>query len=265
MPQPKQPSRLDLLEIAQLLEPILVSAGQAISEIYHQPKHHIQTKHDQTPVTEADIASHDLLVAALRSLTPLWPVISEEDSQHHRSQSDVDIIIRSSPVYWLIDPLDGTREFIARTGEFSINCGLVVGSDAFFGMLYAPIHGVMYRGGSGFAAQRRTYTASDWQDIRCRHRPAHGAVQISSRRSHQPLAQQLGMRQDHLGSAMKFGRIAEGAADLYHRRGPTMEWDTCAGQAIVQAAGGIVTCLDGSPLRYGKPNWLNPGFVARGP
>ncbi len=264
MPQPKQPSRLDLLEIAQSLEPILVSAGQAIAEIYHQPEHHIQTKHDQTPVTEADIASHDLLVVALRSLTPFWPVISEEDSQYHRSQLDVDTIIQSAPAYWLIDPLDGTREFIARTGEFSINCGLVVGGEAFFGMLYAPIQGVMYRGGFGLAAQRRAHTASDWQEIHCRQQPAQGAVQISSRRSGQLPAQQLGMRQDHLGSALKFGRIAEGTADLYHRRGPTMEWDTCAGQAIVQAAGGMVTCLDGSPLLYGKADWRNPGFVARG-
>ncbi|MEY2682171.1 MAG: hypothetical protein RIQ66_732, partial [Pseudomonadota bacterium] len=127
MPQQKQPSRIDLLEIAQGLEPILLQAGRAIAGIYEQPEHRIQTKHDQTPVTEADLASHHLLVAALAGLTPSWPIVSEEDSQHHRSQSQLNSRLKSAEAYWLIDPLDGTREFIARTGEFSINCGLVVG------------------------------------------------------------------------------------------------------------------------------------------
>lgn len=264
LPQPKQPSRIDLLEIAEHLEPILVRAGQAIARIYHQPEHRIQTKHDQTPVTEADLASHDLLVAALTALTPSWPVVSEEDSQHHRSSSQVHNLRASAEAYWLIDPLDGTREFIARTGEFSINCGLVIGHEAVFGMLYAPIQGTIYRGGSALAAQRKSREENDWQGIQCRPMPAEGAVQISSRRSGQSQLHQPGMRHDHLGSALKFGRIAEGTADLYTRRGPTMEWDTCAGQAIVQAAGGTVTCLDGGPLLYGKQDWRNPGFVVRG-
>jgi len=265
LPQQKQPSRIDLLEIAERLEPILVQAGQAIAGIYYQPEHRVQTKYDQTPVTEADLASHDLLVAALTALTPAWPVVSEEDSQHHRSQSQLSSRLVSAEAYWLIDPLDGTREFIARTGEFSINCGLVVGREAFFGMLYAPIGGAMYRGGQTLSAQRKLHAEKNWQEIRCREMPATGGVQISSRRSGQSLMHQQGMRHDHLGSALKFGRIAEATADIYVRRGPTMEWDTCAGQAIVQAAGGTVSCLDGSPLLYGKTDWRNPGFIARGP
>jgi 3'(2'), 5'-bisphosphate nucleotidase len=264
LPQQKQPSRIDLLEIAERLEPILVQAGQAIAEIYHQPEHRIQTKHDQTPVTEADLASHDLLVAALSALTPSWPVVSEEDSQHHRSQSQFGSRLESAEAYWLIDPLDGTREFIARTGEFSINCGLVVGREAFFGMLYAPLQGTLYRGGQTLSAQRRLHAEKDWQVIRCRELPATGGIQISSRRSGPSPLHQAGMRHDHLGSALKFGRIAEATADLYIRRGPTMEWDTCAGQAIVQAAGGTVSCLDGNPLLYGKADWRNPGFIVRG-
>jgi 3'(2'), 5'-bisphosphate nucleotidase len=264
LPQQKQPSRIDLLEIAQRLEPILLQAGRAIAGIYEQPEHRIQTKHDQTPVTEADLASHHLLVAALAGLTPSWPIVSEEDSQHHRSQSQLNSRLKSAEAYWLIDPLDGTREFIARTGEFSINCGLVVGQEAFFGMLYAPIQGTMYRGGQTLSAQRKSHAEKNWQEIRCREMPAAGGIQISSRRSGQSQLHQPGMRHDHLGSALKFGRIAEGTADLYIRRGPTMEWDTCAGQAIVQAAGGTVRCLDGSPLLYGKMDWRNPGFIARG-
>lgn len=264
LPQQKQPSRIDLLEIAQRLEPILLQAGRAIAGIYEQPEHRIQTKHDQTPVTEADLASHHLLVAALAGLTPSWPIVSEEDSQHHRSQSQLNSRLKSAEAYWLIDPLDGTREFIARTGEFSINCGLVVGQEAFFGMLYAPIQGTMYRGGQTLSAQRKSHAEKNWQEIRCREMPAAGGIQISSRRSGQSQLHQPGMRHDHLGSALKFGRIAEATADLYIRRGPTMEWDTCAGQAIVQAAGGTVRCLDGSPLLYGKMDWRNPGFIARG-
>ncbi len=264
MPQQKQLSRIDLLEIAQRLEPILLQAGRAIAGIYEQPEHRIQTKHDQTPVTEADLASHHLLVAALAGLTPSWPIVSEEDSQHHRSQSQLNSRLKSAEAYWLIDPLDGTREFIARTGEFSINCGLVVGQEAFFGMLYAPIQGTMYRGGQTLSAQRKSHAEKNWQEIRCREMPAAGGIQISSRRSGQSQLHQPGMRHDHLGSALKFGRIAEATADLYIRRGPTMEWDTCAGQAIVQAAGGTVRCLDGSPLLYGKMDWRNPGFIARG-
>ena len=264
MPQQKQPSRIDLLEIAQRLEPILLQAGRAIAGIYEQPEHRIQTKHDQTPVTEADLASHHLLVAALAGLTPSWPIVSEEDSQHHRIQSQLNSRLKSAEAYWLIDPLDGTREFIARTGEFSINCGLVVGQEAFFGMLYAPVQGTMYRGGQTLSAQRKSHAEKNWQEIRCRKMPAAGGIQISSRRSGQSQLHQPGMRHDHLGSALKFGRIAEATADLYIRRGPTMEWDTCAGQAIVQAAGGTVRCLDGSPLLYGKMDWRNPGFIARG-
>lgn len=264
MPHQKQPSHIELLDIAERLEPILVQAGQAIAGIYHQPEHRVRTKHDQTPVTEADLASHDLLVAALAALTPSWPVVSEEDSQHHRSQSQLSSRLTSAEAYWLIDPLDGTREFIARTGEFSINCGLVVGHEAFFGMLYAPIQGTMYRGGQIISAQRKLHPEENWQEIQCRVMPAMGGVQISSRRSGQSPLYQQGMRNDHLGSALKFGRIAEATADIYIRRGPTMEWDTCAGQAIVQAAGGAVSCLDGSPLLYGKTDWRNPGFIVRG-
>lgn len=264
MRQEKQPSTECLLQVAQALEPVLQAVGTTILRIYHQPDHAVQTKQDQSPVTEADLASHDLLLAALRDITPDWPVVSEEDSATHTSGL---VLERSAPgggPFWLIDPLDGTREFIGRTGEFSVNLGLVVDGQAYFGILYGPLQGLLYRGGRVMAAQRRTRDDNAWQDICCRRRPADGGVLISSRRSAaRPEGEQFA-RQDHLGSALKFGRIAEGNADLYLRRGPTMEWDTCAGQAIVEAAGGRVLGLDGAPLGYGKPQWRNSGFIVSG-
>lgn len=261
--QEKQPSNQHLLQVAEALEPVLHAAGRVILEIYHQPDHVVQTKADQSPVTEADLESHDLLLKALRDITPEWPVISEEDSASHTAGLDGGPSQYASP-FWLIDPLDGTREFIGRTGEFSINLGLVVEGQAFFGMLYGPLQGLLYRGGGPISAQRKTREDNTWQDIHCRRRPANGGVLISSRRSAATPEGEQFARRDHLGSALKFGRIAEGNADLYLRRGPTMEWDTCAGQAIVEAAGGQVLSLSGIRLGYGKPQWRNGGFTASG-
>ncbi len=264
MRQEKQPSTEHLLQVAEALEPVLEAAGATILRIYHQPEHVVQTKQDQSPVTEADLASHDLLLAALADITPEWPVVSEEDSATHSGGSDTAMLATSEGPFWLIDPLDGTREFIGRTGEFSINLGLVMDGQAIFGMLYGPLQGLLYRGGQGLAAQRKTRDDNAWQEIRCRRRPTDGGVLISSRRSASAPEGEQFARRDHLGSALKFGRVAEGNADLYLRRGPTMEWDTCAGQAIVEAAGGQVRGLDGTPLRYGKPQWRNAGFIVSG-
>jgi 3'(2'), 5'-bisphosphate nucleotidase len=258
----KQPSAEQLITVTAELELIFAQAGRAILDRYHLPDHQIQTKADQSPVTDADLASHDILIEALSRITPTWPVISEEDAIPAQLSSDFVAIPPSSP-YWLLDPLDGTKEFISRTGEFSINLGLVIGDQAVFGLLFAPVTGVLYRGGLMMAAERR-HLNDEWIKIQCRSRPRDGGVVISSRRSASAPDAETFARRDHLGSALKFGRIAEGNADVYLRRGPTMEWDTCAGQAIVEAAGGTVLTLDQQPLRYGKENRLNPGFVVRG-
>jgi len=256
----KQPSAEQLIAIADALEPSLHQAGHEILRLYHAPEHVISTKSDASPVTTADLASHDLLVAALRRATPDWPVISEEDSVHHGFSKEQAGSLSPDAPWWLLDPLDGTKEFIARTGEFSINLGLVVNHRAVFGMLYGPLHKVLYRGGVGMPSERKS-ADSDWVRIRCRTRPADGGVLISSRRSVTFPEGETFTRRDHLGSALKFGRIAEGQADVYVRRGPTMEWDTCAGQAIVEAAGGQVLTLQRQPLRYGKPDFRNAGFL----
>ncbi len=265
MPSEKQPSPKLLIQIADQLESALIEAGEAILARYRLPEHAIQTKADLTPVTDADIASHDLLCDALARVTPDWPVVSEEDgapADQDPALSTTNSTTNSTP-YWLLDPLDGTKEFIARTGEFSINLGLVIDADAFFGLLYGPLDHVLYRGGKNLPAQRRQQDSA-WERIGCRRRPSSGGVVIASRRSAATPHDANFERREYLGSALKFARIAEGSADVYLRQGPTMEWDTCAGQAIVEAAGGSLCDLSGSPLRYGKINRRNPGFIAQG-
>jgi 3'(2'), 5'-bisphosphate nucleotidase len=258
--QPKQPSPKVLLEFAQAIEPTIRMAGSAILDVYARPDHAVRTKEDRSPVTDADVASHDLLTKALAILTPEWPVVSEEDIEPTYRAAGID----THAPFWLLDPLDGTKEFIARTGEFSINLGLVVNQQAHFGLLYSPVDQVLFRGGVGMPAEIMHGWSNSWAPIACRPRPATGGVLIASRRSTSVPEGMTFDRRDDLGSALKFGRIAQGLADYYLRRGPTMEWDTCAGQAILEAAGGSFTTIDGQPMRYGKPDWLNGGFIAQG-
>lgn len=260
----KQPSAESLIRISDALLPVIRQAGIAILALYHKPEHAIQIKADASPVTDADLVSHDLLLDALSRITPDWPVISEEDVVHHHceklSSDDPQYAVNPS---WLLDPLDGTKEFIGRSGEFCISLGLVVNRRAHFGLIYGPVEGVCYRGGGGVAAQKHL-PGGQWERIAARTRPADGGVLISSRRSRATPEHEKFARHDHLGSALKFGRLAEGLADYYLRRGPTMEWDTCAGQAILESAGGRVTTFDQEQLRYGKPEFRNPGFIATG-
>ena len=255
----KQPSPDRLIRIALALEPAIARASDAILAVYDRVDLGIQTKSDLSPVTDADLESHSILAGALAALTPSWPLVSEEDSESHDQPSHAE-------TYWLLDPLDGTKEFIARTGEFSISLGLVSHHQAIFGLLYGPTQDWLYRGGLGIPAQRRQLKGANrgWEPIAARVRPSDGGILVSSRRSNPRLEGERISRHDLLGSALKFGRVAEGCADLYIRRGPTMEWDTCAGQAVLEAAGGSVLTLDGQPLRYGKPQRLNHGFIARG-
>jgi 3'(2'), 5'-bisphosphate nucleotidase len=260
----KQLSTERLEALTEALEPVFEQAGQAILTVYRQPTHRIETKTDASPVTDADLMSHDIMVAALARLTPDWPIISEEDSALHTGAADVSAAgFDAAQPWWCLDPLDGTKEFIARTDEFSINLGLVVNARAAFGFLYSPTERILYRGGLGIPAQKKV-AGGAWTTIACRTRAAGGGVLISSRRSTSMPEGENFDRRDVLGSALKFGRIAEGIADVYLRKGPTMEWDTCAGQAIVEAAGGHVLTLDRLPLRYGKSEFRNMGFVATG-
>lgn len=219
------------------------------------------TKTDSSPVTEADHAAEAHILKGLRAAVPDIPVIAEEEvaAGLRRAVSDI---------YWLVDPLDGTREFAAGRDDFTVNIGLVRGGRAVLGAMALPAYHQLYTGGVGLPARRQDKNGTT--TIQTRTPPAEGLSVLASRHyADDPrLAAYLGERRiasvGNIGSAVKFARVAEGAVDFYPRLGPTMEWDTAAPQAIVEAAGGYVTLLDGSPLLYGKPDWKNPPFICTG-
>jgi 3'(2'), 5'-bisphosphate nucleotidase len=221
----------------------------------------VETKADDTPVTEADRAAERLIVAGLRAATPGIPVIAEEEVASGRETGP-------GPAFWLVDPLDGTREFAAGRPEFAVNIALVRGGRPVLGAVALPATGELFSAVVGAGAWKED--ASGRRPIAARAVPAAGAVVFASRHyADDPriaaFAEAHGAaRVVNAGSALKFCRVAEGVADLYPRFGSTMEWDTAAPQAIVEAAGGSVTTADGAPLGYGKPGWRNPDFLCRG-
>ncbi len=221
-------------------------------------------KNDRSPVTEADGQAEALILAGLRAGSSI-PVIAEEEVA-------AGIAVAAGDAFWLVDPLDGTREFAAGSDNFTVNIGLVRHGRAVLGAVALPAYGTLYLGRVGADGIRlaRRRDRDGEVAIAVRRPPADGLSVLASRhyaRDPALLAYLGGQRVAELGnigSAAKFVRVAEGAADLYPRLGPTMEWDTAAPQAVVEAAGGSVTLFDGSPLRYGKPGWTNPHFVCRG-
>ncbi|MBO1323730.1 3'(2'),5'-bisphosphate nucleotidase CysQ [Acetobacter sp. TBRC 12305] len=219
------------------------------------------TKTDSSPVTEADHAAEAHILRGLRAATPDIPVIAEEEVAAGARTA-------VAPAYWLVDPLDGTREFAAGRDDFTVNIGLVRNGRAVLGAMALPAYYQIYSGGVGLGAHRKDKTGVT--PIRVRRAPAEGLSVLASRHHADDtrLAEYLNGRKiatlGNIGSAVKFARVAEGLVDLYPRLGPTMEWDTAAPQAIVEAAGGHVTLLDGSELLYGKTDWKNPSFVCTG-
>jgi 3'(2'), 5'-bisphosphate nucleotidase len=239
-------------------------AGAAITAVY-ATDFTAERKADGTPVTEADTAAEAIILPALRALTPDTPIVSEE---HMADSAAPDI---SGGRFWLVDPLDGTREFLKRNDQFTVNIGLIDALEPVLGVLYAPALDELYfAAGAGSAMRSRGSGAA--QAIGCREVPASG-LDVMVSRSHRQggrVDQYLADMNVHslmpCGSALKFGVLAAGEADLYPRFGPTSEWDTAAGHAILRAAGGEMETLEGTPFSYGKwrENFLNPGFVARG-
>lgn len=234
-------------------------AGAAILEIYRGPIA-VETKADLSPVTEADRTSHRIIAVGLAEFTPELPVLSEEGRDTPFDER------RSWGRFWLVDPLDGTKEFIQRNGEFTVNIALVEGGRPVWGVVYVPAQDTLFWGGAGRGAWVRRDAAPP-EPLRVRPAPADGLTVVQSRSHPSPeldayleafrVAGALSV-----GSSLKFCALAEGRADLYPRLGPTMEWDTAAGQAVLEGAGGRVTDLDGRPLAYNKPSLLNPHFVA---
>lgn len=222
----------------------------------------VETKSDRSPVTEADRAAEEIIVSGLRRAVPGIPVIAEEEVA-------AGIVTERPAVHWLVDPLDGTREFAAGTDDFTVNIGLVRDGRAVLGAVAVPALGELFCGIVGVGAFKRN--ASGERRIAARAAPADGVAVLASRHysSDPRLAEFLRGRAvstvTHIGSAVKFLRLAEGAADLYPRFGQTMEWDTAAPQAVLEAAGGrVLRADDGTPLRYGRPDYVNPPFVCTG-
>lgn len=236
-------------------------AGDVILRIYEGEFGH-QHKPDHSPVTEADVAAERVILDGLAQLTPDIPVVAEEQAAAGGLPTG------AAAKFWLVDPLDGTKEFIARNGEFTVNIALIVDGVPVLGVVHLPVLGVTYAGADG-RAERKTGVAPA-EAIHARSTPASGAIMTISR-SHASKelakAEEMGVPIAGTvvaGSSLKFCRVAEGAADIYPRFGPTMEWDTAAGQAVLENAGGSVRTIDGAPLRYGKPGLRNPHFIARG-
>ncbi len=222
----------------------------------------IARKSDDSPVTAADHAAEALIVTGLRAATPDIPVIAEEEVAAGR-------VTGPSALFWLVDPLDGTREFAAGRDEFAVNVGLVRDASPLLGAVALPASGAVYAGIVGACAWRQDAAGRE-QPISARMPPAAGLDVMASRHyaDDPKLAAYLKDRPiasvTNIGSAMKFCRLAEGKADLYPRLGRTMEWDTAAPQAVLEAAGGTILTFDGVPLRYGKPGWENPPFICTG-
>ena len=250
---------MNLPALLELAADLAQQAGTAILAIRARGFETLR-KADRSPVTEADHAAEAIIVAALRAATPDIPVIAEEEMEAGIAP-DVD------HDYWLVDPLDGTREFAALRDEFTVNIGLVRHGVAILGAVGVPAYGEIF-GGFEHAAWKQT--ASGRTPIRARPTPAEGLHVLASRhyagdhRLDDYLQGRTVAQITNMGSALKIVRLAEGAGDLYPRFGRTMEWDTAAPQAILEAAGGHLTTMDGSPFRYGKPNWENPSFICTG-
>ena len=251
--------------LAQVVEPTIELAriaGDAILEVY-ATDFDVQAKEDNSPLTQADMASNNKIVATLEALTPDIPIISEEFGLP-------DFKVRSAwSRYWLIDPLDGTKEFVNRNGEFTVNIALIENNRPVFGVVHVPVTGVTYIGYEGAGAEIRDQQGT--RKIQVAKKSA-SPVRVVGSRSHRGASldaflEQLGeVEMLPMGSSLKFCRVAEGAADIYPRLGLTSEWDTAAAQAVVEQAGGSVVELDGKPMSYNKKvEILNPFFLVIGP
>ena len=252
-------------DLPAALRQIAERAGTAILDVYEgRIAADVRQKADSSPVTAADEAAEVLILAALRELAPDIPVVAEEAAEAGRTP-DV-----SGGRFWLVDPLDGTKEFLSRNGEFTVNIALIEDGVPTAGVVHAP---ALKKTWTGVGPGSACYVEGDQAPvpIRTRPLPATGAVMIASRRHGDAAAMdrflsgiEIGERVE-AGSSLKFCLIASGQADLYPRFGRTMEWDTAAGHAVLQAAGGCVERADtGTPLIYGKAGFENPYFIARG-
>lgn len=242
---------------------VAISIAQRAGVIVVQLRQHglfVIEKSDKSILTDADQASEQFIAAQLRKVTPDIPIISEEEMSGKSSEAPFR--------FWLVDPLDGTREFAAGLDEFTINIALVVDGQSRLGVVAAPGTSELYAGRLEVGAWKAAN--EEVRRIHVRQRPAAGSIALIRRHDAEDPALAPWLRSEQadrvikMGSGLKFCRIAEGSADVYPRPGRTMEWDTAAPQVVLEAAGGSVQTGDGQSLRYGKPGWVNPSFVCRG-
>lgn len=251
------------MQYSNILPDVIEIADEASERVLHiyQSDFKVQFKEDQSPITAADVASHDVIVRGLRALTPDIPILSEEgaaipweERQHWNT-------------FWLIDPIDGTLEFTRRSGEFTVNIALIENGEPVLGVVTAPALKEAFWGVKGEGAHKR-----DWAGKVARIKVAlpGASMLVVASKNHlnedtRNFIEKLGEHElVQAGSSLKFCRIAEGRADCYPRLSPTCEWDTAAAHAVLVAAGGKVETLEGKPLRYGKEDLVNPWFVASG-
>ena len=236
-------------------------AGKRIMPFYKNGAT-ITWKADASPLTSADSASHDFLMESLGSLTPHIPVISEE------SIDAINGSLHAGRSFWLVDPLDGTKEFLKGTDEFTVNLALIEAGRPVLGVVHAPALGLTYSGLRGSGSRRKAGEEPPSRISTRRANSSELAVVASKDHAGPLVGVMLGRltrpRLQSMGSSLKFCLVAEGKADLYLRDLPTMEWDTAAAQCIVEAAGGGIYSLDGQPLRYGKDGLKNPAIMTVG-
>jgi len=247
------------LEIEELLS-IARDAGKVVLDVYNDSEKadEIRYKSDQSPLTLADEASNDLIVKRLKKISPDIPILSEEGRDIPYEER------KSWEYFWCVDPLDGTKEFINRNGEFTINIALIENRVPVLGVIYVPVTNTMYyanreTGGwkinaDGVKSQMKVDKNSiDWISVGSRSHASEIETEVMAR---YPIVKNVA-----IGSSLKFCLVAEGQAHIYFRHGPTMEWDTAAGQAILTLSGGQMTTLSGEPFLYNKPSLLNGSFI----
>ena len=249
-------------ELLKDIEQLSVAAGQAIMEVYESGDFGVDHKADDSPLTKADLASHQVIVEGLKSLTKDIPVLSEESA-------DIPFEERQSwQKYWLVDPLDGTKEFIKRNGEFTVNIALIESGKPVLSVVYVPVSQVIYAAAKGVGVFKVEGGKRSSIGVMKNSRFKPTVVGSRSHMSDDVKAylERLGQHElVSMGSSLKFCLVAEGKADLYPRLGLTSEWDTAAAQCIVEQAGGQVVTLDGEPLLYNtKDSLLNPHFMVFG-
>ena len=247
-------NKLRHFEFVDQIIPCLEHCGQKIMDIYDNFNIDIQTKEDQSPLTQADLISHQLINECLQSTA--YPVISEESEK----------IYTNAAKYWLVDPLDGTKEFINKNGEFTVNIALIENRYPIAGYVYSPTRKSLYVGG----IKKYSFKIQDGVLEQIQTSPVADPIRIVASRSHlneetkKYISQFSRYELLQSGSSIKLCMVAEGKADLYPRFAPTSEWDTAAAQAVVEGAGGTVQDTQGERLIYQKDQILNPHFIVKG-